>query len=662
MDKRQQEKRTAELVRHGSKNVPVPRHIESRILSEISAASREKERKHSVIQVKALRYTPAAGLAAAALLLIPVLVIVLGSLRTGGTRVPITVVSDSGARIKESGSLVAYGGNINKNEIVVTDKAAQTGLSREDILDIQLFTETEFEITDFDPQSADLAAVLHSGSLYAHKKDKQSGSQVSISINEYDFVMTGTRISLSSKNDGYIHALCFEGTLEVYKSENHIQSLTAGKGMRIFPDDIWQIFSINDLCAGAEDLDEELRYGLPEKPSIAELEFRLSLNDNQTVHSADNEHGSGSDSADTGNKQMDPENHESNILQTALVEQKERYTIINIASIAENGNSSGFYSMATNGNQIIAVNSQSVFSLENDTVSKKTSLPSGITFKTNPVAAGSEFILPAANTILAINARNMESNHFINLPADGSIDHNFNPVFLDNMLYVPIQNFGYYSIDPDEPEPALDLVAEEKFPVSPGMIGKQLIIGSYYNNYIAGIKPEGGTAFSNSLDGNSTVNFYIYESDIYYYIEENGRYYIQRFNSSGSSTGKWELSNRVKSDFIVIGYTIFGIYTDGNLFYLDASDNKQETLAVLFENEPTSRQWRNTNLRVYAGELFCPTDYGKILIADLSSRQITDEIFIEENGKFYSAPAVLGNKIYTVSSSGTVYAIIRNEK
>jgi hypothetical protein len=255
--------------------------------------------------------------------------------------------------------------------------------------------------------------------------------------------------------------------------------------------------------------------------------------------------------------------------------------------------------------------------------------------------------------------------HTVTLPKDGSIDHNFLPCAIDGNICLPVQNNGYYVLDPEAAGAGLRLLVKEPFPVGPRPAvagGAALYIGSYYNKYVGAVTASGGMVYQFKLNGSSAVNFVVADRSLFLYAVEPAGSFLVRLSEAGKETGRWPLPAALKADFRAAGSRLAGVSADGRLFVLDTVTGKNAVIDRIVKRELSSRQWRNLELCVDGNLLYAPTDRGSLLVVNLIRGQKEDEIFVKPGEEFYTAPFFFKGTLYAVANSGVVYRIVKNAR
>jgi outer membrane protein assembly factor BamB len=491
-----------------------------------------------------------------------------------------------------------------------------------------VFSNSRFEISRYQKTQREMTVTLQAGSFYVDEPRRENEkSEFSVTINSWSFSLTGTRVYFSVDPARLISIICYDGGISasaLAQSASSLFVLAYGQKALIKPDGTWEK---SDVIGEEEKvLDDELKTGLPGNKFIKEISLS---------------------SRDWQKNEIPPYSITviGNVLaKTAVSEQVQ------------------FYSVAETPGRSFILNQASVFTLDASGLIPRPGLISGESFRTRPVAVDRFVVFVTASRIILVDANSLQAVKTIQLPSDGSIDHNFLPRSNGGTLYIPVQNNGYFTYDTRGADSNLRLLVKEPFPISPVISGEQILIGSYYSNYIGAVNAKGETLFKTPLAGSSFLNFIHEAGSIYLYSNENGNPFIIRMNESGKETGRWRLSGSLSADFQVYQEKIYGIATDGNLFSLDTMTGNTAVIKRIFHQELSTRQWRNTGLLIDKGKLYAPTDAGIIIVYDLERLTLTEEISVNASEEFFTAPFLYNGVLHCIANSGNVYRILKNER
>ncbi len=300
-----------------------------------------------------------------------------------------------------------------------------------------------------------------------------------------------------------------------------------------------------------------------------------------------------------------------------------------------------------------------MFTLEKSGVRLRPGLIPDASFLVRPVPAGKHVAFSTPSTVVLVDAAELKAAAVLPLPPEGTIDHNFTPRFESGVLYVPVQNRGYYRVATANPA-SMELLAKEPFPISPLPKSTQVFIGSYYGNYFGAVDMAGKVLFTTVLKGSAFTNIVAAGDSYYLYQDEASHYALLRMDAAGRETGRFPLSRSVTADFIAVGNALCGVYTDGTLFVLDLTTGKVSDICRIFHRKLSSRQWRNAGLAAAGRLVYAPTDDGKILLISPERKAVEDEIVIPGNEAFYIAPFFHENAVYAVANSGLVFRMVKN--
>jgi hypothetical protein len=636
MSKRFDENRIRELVRLGSRAVSVPARTEARVLAAIR--ERTHTRKHTRRSLFTLvRYQPAFGLAALAIVLVPLVVVAGSALFGNGEASALLVASAKGGSLAGRPDALRSGERIAENSVIRTGPGEQTALESSGRLSLQLFSNSEIRIGAFNTHRAEVS--LHRGSLYLQKHDKaDAAGRVSLSVDAYVITLKGTRIFAAIDERRRITLLCFDGLLEAAQAANGVELfiLAAGGRAVIEPDGTWRV-APDGISEDEKALDAELKDGLPRDELIKELAVAVSARNG-------NNQGPAPEAGDPG---LPPP-----------------YDITVVGSIAARGAAAGevaFYAVAGGGGRMFLINREQVFTLDHSGLQARPGLVPESSFRVRPVSGGKYIAFSTAVAVTLVDAVTLRTASAFPLPAEGTIDHNFTPYFDGNLIYIPVQNLGYYRTAADNPA-SFTLLAREPFPVTPCVRGGTVYIGSYYSNFWSGVTAEGKTLFRTALKGNGFANAVPAGNGFYLYQAEGERQAIIRLDETGRETGRYPLAHAMSADFIAAGETLCGIDTEGTLFMVDTRSGRTTAVKKLFRKALSTRQWRNAGLALAGRLVYAPTDDHTLIVADTETKIVMEEIDMPGSEAFYTAPFFFGNTLYAVSNAGTVFRIVKNER
>ncbi|MBN2352215.1 MAG: PQQ-binding-like beta-propeller repeat protein [Spirochaetales bacterium] len=613
----------------------MPKKAEKRVLAVIREKTAAKPRP-SFFRV--FRYSPALAAVAIVIVAVPLGLVLAGILFFPSPgAVPLVAVSDKGGSVEGRAAPLRFGDVVREHDVLRTGPGEQPALERKDRIDIQLFSRSTLEIEGFAESGPDLSLRLDRGSLYIDKRAPgREGGRVAVSIDAFVFTLKGTRVYFSVDGERVVRLICYDGRIEAgtveVGAERVLFSLPAGAKAEVRPDGTWTVD--RTLSPAEKDLDSALRRGLPRTDFVKELSL------GEGVSSTGEERRSGAA------KVISP------------------YTITDVGGIAGvNPGEEGvrFYGVAEAAGRVFFVNHKDVFTLEAGGIVKRRGLVSRALFMTRPFAAGRRIGFAVPGAVVLVDAATLADSVTVTLPSDGSIDHNFMPAVWGDRLVLPVQNHGYYALEPDAGPENLRLLVKEPFPVAPLATDGILYLGSYYETYVSGVNTQGTILFKTRLKGNTAVNPALSRGSVLVAVVESSHPYLLRLDAAGRETGRWRLAAALKADFLAIGDLLFGVYSDGRLFELDTTSGRVSVVGRLFERQLTSRQWRNVGLCPAGGMVYAPTDRGSILAVDLARGKKAEEIAVKSGEAFYTAPFVHGGALYAVGNSGTVYRIVKNE-
>ncbi|HEQ71722.1 MAG TPA: hypothetical protein ENN69_04470 [Spirochaetia bacterium] len=570
------------------------------------------------------------GLAAAAVVIVALALVI----RPAGN--PLTVVALHGGSLTRPGAVFAPGLSLQEKETIRTGPGEQVVLEKRETALLYLFSQSELTIASLAEGRPALHLELKAGSLYVNKLSPPNGAdpfQVDVG-GAYSFILKGTRVFFSIDNAGTVTVILYEGSVEVETRGGQLtpdlHTLKAKIKAVFLSDGTVITKGPAEWTTTEQDLDRTLSSLEPYTVlPIEEITFRA-------------DHGTGAAEESAG----------------------PRYLITRLGSVGSAGIASGSVNIygLTTGNGKVYVNGNHAFAVIRDGgLQRVTGLPENAVLRAPPLPVVSTVLLSTATSVLVYRPADPGRMTEIKLPANGSIDHNFSPCEYGGTAVIPVLNAGYFRLDPRVGEPVLSLLFKELFPLGPAPAKDMLLVGSFYGGPAALLNTNGTPAFTIDLGGHGAVNP-VAGDLLYFYLEADGKNRIIGLDRNGDRKRECALPWRLVSDFYYVHGRIYGVTSDGRLFVLDPASGNIKDLARLFTATLSTRELRYYALTVSDPNLLAVTENGSILIVDAAEARIREHIQTGGNEKFYSAPAVLGDSYYCVSTDGVVYRAVKTDR
>jgi hypothetical protein len=633
-----------DLVKAGSRLVPVPAGTREKVLGLILERARSRPRPSFAA---ILRYTPAYALVLAFVIALPVASVLgwqLFSSLVPDTR--LLVVSDRGGSVSGIPGKLYAGRVVRESEVMVTGSAEQVSLRSKQFYDLHMFSGSELEVSKYVPDTRAIDLLLREGSLYVNEYGIVSGGRlVTVRIDRYECVLTGTRVYFAVSAKRIIRIICFDGRVEVSSESDGekkiLFTLAKGEKAEIALNGRFRILHGSSFTSEELDFDALLASRFSPAAFYMELPWR-EWNDESNR--------SGKESREAAAPTEEP-------LPPYSVQ-----AVCNIAPKTSEGENARFYASAWLEGRLFLMNRESVFALAGGKPVRVSGIPGGATFRVRPVETGNRLCIPTVTALLFADPVSLSVAESVPLPPDGSIDHDFVPFFDSGILYVPVQNYGYYTMDAQTGTPSLGLLIREPFPVSPQKREGRLYVGSYYDNYVAAYDGQGAEVFKVRVPGGNFTNFELDESGVYVQALGPGTASIARISPAGEENGMWPIPGELKADFIVFDGKIAGITEGGLFFVLDTASGLVTMSKKVFGAKLTTREWRTIGLLLADGKLYVQSDSGSIYVVDPARAAVEDEIPVNPNDALYAPPVSANGVLYCIGNGGTVYEIVKNER
>jgi hypothetical protein len=290
-------------------------------------------------------------------------------------------------------------------------------------------------------------------------------------------------------------------------------------------------------------------------------------------------------------------------------------------------------------------------------------LPSTAVYKTSPLTDGRNAYLFCLDSVYIIDPFTEKIKKKLPLPPDSIIGDNYFPVIQEQTVLLPLQNTGYYTLQLTEEACIIKQLYYEPFPFSPVIYENKILIGSYYNNYLAAIDVQGRLLWQYTFEGQSFANPVVAgekdgERKVFFYNDDKSHHLLIQINSlQGNREKAWELPVPVYADFIWFPPCILGINNMGHLFSLNTETAELKDLAVVVNRKLSISEWRRIHPLVLGQELYLGTDQGRLLIYDMQRQKIKEEIMVDKNAAFYAPPIAFRKAVYLISNEGFVYRV-----
>jgi len=628
----------------------VSKKAEEKIFSRIAELTGKRRKKvHPLLLFK---YVPSFSIIVFLVLLLPAVMITSYNViipRTVSIH-PIILLSDSGVEGK-NGTAYSSGYKLKKNDRIVTHESIFSDINLKRIATIRFFPETEAVLTNYSEFSNKIALTLNKGSLYINKdRKKKSKKQLIVQIQIYKFELAGTRV-LFITEEKKIKAVCFEGIIKIYKKDakgkDPFITLFSGEKIDLLLKDDSRNFLVSRVTLEEKRIDENNK------------DFPLyDLSDKKPEESKDKPEIQETIAAkDIGNEKS---KEKDTIVNTTPIREKSFLsTIKKIAQLNDHETTAGvinFYSSCHDNKTAFIITRNKLFRIQDNNAIESTRFTTPVTFKIKPLLHDNTLILPEAHNIFFIDKESEEITTAIPLKEKEVLEDNYYPVIKDTLLYFPVKNSGYFTLDSMKPEKGLSLLYKEDFPLTPIIRENSTIIGSFYDNYIAAIDTASRILWKTDIPGESFCNFVMIDDNIYTYSDENDTHKIIEITTeTGKRSNEWNIKKRVVSDIYTYNHIIVGVNTDGSLFSLDIQSNKVTSLPEIINSSISTRSWRNYYPLIVENMLYTGTEDGKLLVYDLENKSIEKELVINKDESFYTAPFIMDNSLYIVSNSGNLY-------
>jgi hypothetical protein len=177
----------------------------------------------------------------------------------------LVVASGKAEKLQNTRISLSAGYNIKEKDVIETKKDEFVILERADNLHIKLFSESILIFSDYSENSDIFQLELEKGSLYINKTFSPKTKELSfVKISDYEFRLTGTRVYFAVNRDYVITAICYEGSVQVWKNNSMASAIKKGEKITIQTDGTLKITTSSDWKNDEWKPDEE-SYGISEE-------------------------------------------------------------------------------------------------------------------------------------------------------------------------------------------------------------------------------------------------------------------------------------------------------------------------------------------------------------------------------------------------------------
>jgi outer membrane protein assembly factor BamB len=652
------EQKMGRLVARARTTPALSEGTKAKILEGFDSLEREKTRGKNPLQY--IRYNPLYSL----IIIIPffLIFIIWGSYRIflGPHEYysPLVFSSGKAYRIDEPETPLAPGDTLGENDSVrvTTDDVCDLKLDNSPVF--RFFPGSRFTIIGKPQSSHRLTIRLDEGNLYINRDSAVTRQkQVTITSGNYRFVLEGTRV-LFNILDERLKVSCFEGRVRIISEEDmrrELFLLLAGEKIEIGLDGEKRHYRIDPLTRDEQRIDEAF-IGFPafDRDLVAsvypEQEESFHHEEESRTIAGEGEHRIKEKEEPGASSEPD----------------KPTYMITEKWDIGDESYGSDnrihFFAAIGDSRKTYVVSEKTLFAVTDGHIEPVLKLKDREYFKIRPVIAGKYLCAISTKRICLIERDRLAVESSIPLEKDGIVDENYYPAAKGAVLYIPVSNYGYYTLDTASPKPSLEIFYTEIFPVSPVIGDEGLFVGSFYNNYIALLDAKGNTRWKYTPEGSSYSNITLVDNTLYAYVMKNKGSFIVAIGKNGKKESEWPLDGRMVADLLSYNRSLFGFYTDGRLFRLDVAATRPETVTLVFTNTLSSRTWRNVCPLVHDGCLYIGTDNGDLVVYDIGDRATEDKIKVANGTAFYTPPFLCEEGICLVSNRGKIYSIVKTDR
>ncbi|MBN1697170.1 MAG: FecR domain-containing protein [Spirochaetales bacterium] len=639
--------------------VAVSRRAEEKIFSRMAEMTAGKSER--IKPVTFFRYSPALTLILLCVIVLPLCLWTGFAVFVPGTvsAYPITLISDSGI-IGETGQMRSEGDVLEENDRIVVPETSVCDLEIKGTAGFRFFPGSEARLVSYSQFSRRITIRLEKGSMYVNKTGSfGTDRRLSVSSDQYLFSMTGTRVLFEKTGDDII-AVCFEGEVRVFMKEEtadrHLVSLGAGQKIRLAVSGGTPVFNVALPSNHEIRIDEENRDMVYANRTVSSL--KEAVRDNAETDTAAGKPVFEEEGVDE--KKTDIE------ITLPSREQKKPlvYNMVNeAAKLPVDAPGPGkvlFFSVCFDGTSVYILSTNNLFRLGEGGIEEPIRFQSPPLFRVKPVLRGNTMMLADSLFLYLIDTKKETITSSIPLGDNGVMEDNYHPLVSETTLYLPIKNRGYYTLNLLEPDEPLKLLRSEHFPLSPIVGERVIVIGAFYENYIAALDRTARELWKVELAGKSFCNPVWMNNRIYVYLLEGSVPKIIEITDNGRRNGEWTLEAPIISDFYSYGGFLFGFYTDGGIFVLDPDRSRLSRSEKIFSGTLSTRTWRNYYPLIAGKFLYTGTDSGSLIVWDCDAHEKAYTVIVRENESFYTAPLMVHDDLYIISNRGIVYRITKS--
>jgi hypothetical protein len=643
------------LVEVAGSPLSLSKKAEERIFTRMAELTAKRRQRSRLLTF--FKYTPALTYIVILAVLLPVCLWTGFSIFIPGTSssYPLTLISDSGV-LGDSGDMPPSGYILKENDRIVTPAQKVCDLRLKDTAGFRFFPGSEAFLVSYSQFSSQITIQLDKGSLYVNKR-KTIGphKQLIIKADRFHFLLTGTRLYIKKTLED-ITAVCFDGRVEVIRKDEHVTrqlvSLLAGEKIHFSLANGKSVFNVASPSDEEILIDEKNKeMAFIRKTSSFEQQIAPEKPDTDDTDQTKQTFVEGQDNENAMQRRL-PETKEEQSRSYNKVQELARLPVAS----AEPGKVL-FFSACHDEKSIFIVSTNRFFRVRDGSVDEPVRFPSQSFFRIKPVLAGKILILAEANCLFLIDKDTCMITHSIPLGEKGVIEDNYYPQVAGDLLYVPIKNRGYYTLNLQEKDDGLQLLHSEPFPFTPVIQEHTIFVGAFYENYITAMDREGRERWKISLPGKSFCNPVWVDRHMYVYLLEKNIPKIIEITDKGRRSREWILGEETIADILPYENSICGFYATGSMFVLDLDTSHVFQSEKIFRNTLSTRAWRNYYPLIHNGFLYTGSDDGKLIVFDLKKKKTEHAVVINEGESFYTAPFITGNTMYIISNSGILYTI-----
>ena len=651
------EKNIKKIIQSTAGQTETSPELDNKILARMKEVLERKKNKRKIINF--FQYSPALSYALVFLLFIPILI--LGAFRVfipaNMNDHPFVVLSSGSCILESKNKILNSGYTLKENDIVKVIENKLTDIKAKEEIFIRFFSMSEFLIQEYSQSSNKIAVQLNKGSMYIDKNNLPDDKKFFVYVNDYMIMFTGTRASIDYKENTYLKVVCYEGLLDiVFLGESGSKLLYTVKTNEMIEIDI-NITAVNYsmglISPEDRDKDNESRYFYSFYKRILDKLIMLYGLKGRTEnrYSEENEINNGPALNDVTVAVL----HESYY-------RAEKLGRLPGAQLKEN--SVNYFTGIAYKESLYIIEHSGLYTVKNDIISEGMELPDSPVFKLKPFIADNYLCLVSNQNVYILNKDSLNLENTVSIKDKGIMTDNYCPVYYDGMIYLPLRNSGYYTLNISNiTGDNYDLIKlyDEIFPVSPVFANNRIYFGSFYNNYIACMDKSGNILWKYILPGESYTNFLLLNNNIYTYVKENNIPKILQILDKGIRGNEWVLKQEVIADLFMYNKNVIGVDVKGNLFLLNTDTGSYGDIYKIISSEISTRDWRNLSPLIYSDKLYIGTDKGEVLVYNLGKNMIEEIIHIA-NESFFTQPVIIKDIVYIISNNGSIYKIFKSGK